>query len=858
MSVNEDQTPRLHNLQDWESASWRLGANFDEESGVTTFGVYAPMAEHVTLEIFLDPIGAEAILRVDMAKSYEGVWRASLLGAGHGTYYGYRCWGKNWPYLESWRPGTLEGFQADRDEYGNHFNPNKVLLDPYALEVSHTPMNPKLEEMGFNKNIFGTGSTVWEGKQVRELDSAKWAPKGIVVSDRTDTGQGINREGQDICLYEVHVKQLTMHPSASKLEEIFSDELGFDEVKNVPEELRGTYAGAAYMAPYLKALNINTIEFLPVHETDSDQVGDNNGSTNNWGYQTLNFFSPNRDYSSDKSPGGPTREFKEMVRTFHEHGIGVFIDVVFNHTAEGGNWDADPNNAGFTTFGGFGTAEYYDLAEGGAIHDAATGSGNQTNFSSPGMCSLTADSLKYWHEAMGVDGFRFDLAPVLGRMPELFDESDWAGRKRFFRGHPLLTRIGRKAKENNFRVVAEAWDLWGYEVGNFPAEWGEWNGRYRDAIRCFLKGDGNTSEFINVFNGDWAGFGHKEGPNKSINFVTAHDGFTMMDLVSFNAKDNNQEYPFGPSDGGSDNNNSWDSGGDLSLRRTRWRNFIVTLFFSRGVPMIVGGDEFGRTQNGNNNPWNLNTVGVWNNWAQAASNAPTQVPVDPRDETINGYYDVIGQTAAPEKINPLFRFTRYVARLRSLDPTLRQPTWGNGELHDDDVTYLFFKPDLSGAPEEGDRAVCVLIDGKGIGGSEYLFMLNMSDSNVDFDVPEEPDPNRPQLKWFNIIDTGDWAEEVSNFWVPSMAMPIEGNYTVEPWSIAVLVAADQESPLFHNPDFDKIKLPKPDKIFKKDRSIPQTKKEQFSDKDVNDADRADTSDAEVGSGRSDHAEVSQP
>ena len=857
MNESYDRIPSPVYPEKWENATWKLGANYDAESGVTTFAVHAPAAQHVVLEIFPEAIGAEAMLRVDMAKSYEGVWRASLTGAGHGTYYGYRCWGANWPHTDSWTPGSLEGFKSDRDWDFNHFNPNKVLLDPYAKEVSHTPLEPKLAEYGFDENVFGTGPTEWEGKAVREIDSAKWAPKGIVIVDETDTGVCINRGGQDIAIYEVHVKQLTMHPSASNLEEIFKGEKGFEELKNVPEELRGTYAGAAYMAPYLKALHINTIELLPVHETDSDQMGEHNGTTNNWGYQTLNFFSPTRDYSYDKSPGGPTREFKQMVRAFHEHGIGVYIDVVFNHTSEGGNWNGDPEAAGFVSFGGFGTAEYYDLAEGGVLHDAATGSGNQTNFASPIMCKLTSDSLRYWHEEMGVDGFRFDLAPVLGRMPEIFDVSDWEGRKSFFRGHPLVTRIGRLAKEHHFHVVAEAWDLWGYEVGNFPAEWGEWNGRYRDSIRCFLKGDGNTADFINVFNGDWNGFNHKEGPQKSVSFVTAHDGFTMMDLVSFNEKDNNQEYPFGPSDGGSDNNDSWDSGGDLAMRRTRWRNFMLTLFFSRGVPMIVGGDEFGRTQNGNNNPWNLNTVGIWNNWAQTTSNAPTQLPVDPRDESVKGYYDVVGQTHAPEDINPLFRFTRYVTNLRSLDPTLRQPSWGDGKLHDDDVTYLFFKPDYSGPPVDGDRAVCVVIDGKGIGGSEYMFMINMTDQNVDFTVPGQPDPGRPGLSWLNIIDTGEWAESVSNFWVPGMAKAIEGNYTVEPWTIAVLVAADESSPLFSNVELDQIKLPYPDKIFKKDRIIPPTVNLVSLDieEDDENADRADSGDDEEGCGAGDYAEV---
>lgn len=796
MTTSNQDALAAHQPETWIQAAWPLGAHYDEESGLTTFAVYAPEAQHVKLEIYPEPLGADAIFSVDAAYCSDGIWRAQLYGAGHGTLYAYRCWGRNWPYEADWTPGTSVGFVSDRDQDHNHFNPNKALLDPYAREVTHTTLSPALKEAGADPFFFGTGPKEFNGQIQREIDTGRWAPKGIVIVDETDTGAFPQHAEEDVTIYEVHTKHLSMHPSATKIGDLLGDRPGFEGLQNVPENLRGTYAGAALMAPYLRGIGMNTIEFLPVHITDSDQLGETNGTTNNWGYQTLNFFAPNADYAADKSPGGPTREFKEMVRAFHDEGISVYIDVVYNHTSEGGNWYGDPDSAGFTTLGGFATTEYYDLTGDGFIQDGATGSSNQTNFSSAAMSQLVIDSLSYWHHQMGVDGFRFDLATVLGRMPDLSEVDDWNSRKRFFMGHPLLTRIGRLADKNGFEVIAEAWDLWGYEVGNFPAEWGEWNGRFRDTMRGFLKGDGNTGAFMNQFNGDWWHFSNKHGPQKSVNFVTAHDGFTMMDLVSFNEKENTQPYPFGPSDGGADQNLSWDSGGDKALRRTRWRNFMTTLFFSRGVPMIVGGDEYCRTQNGNNNPWNLNTVGMWNNWAQTVSNSPTLLPVDPRDDSLPGYYDVVGTADADENVNPMFEFFRYLTKLRQIDPTLRQRIWGDDRIDDKDVSYLFYKPDLSGPPVEGDRALSVLVNGEGIGGTDYLFMANMSDQTINFAIPAEPDPKRPQLDWLCLIDTAYWAENQCNCWKPSQAKVIKDFYTLEPWTQVVLAAASTDSPLF--------------------------------------------------------------
>ncbi|QIK72013.1 glycogen-debranching protein [Propioniciclava coleopterorum] len=769
---------------DWSEATWPLGAHVDPTSGETTFAVAAPNATRVVLELFPRAQGADAEVSVPMARGGDGLWRARLGDARHGALYGFRVWGRNWPFDEAWTPGSTAGFASDRDEDFNHFNPNKVLFDPYAREVTHNPLS-----LGENQQWLVSGPVEVDGRPGREIDSAQVAPKGVVIEDATPTGRFPSFPEEDNAIYEAHVKNLTLHPSALSLGELLSASPGFEGLPDIPQHLRGTYAGAALMAPYLTALGITVIELLPVHETDSDQVGSHNGTTNHWGYQTLGFFAPNRDYSSDKSLGGPTREFRQMVKAFHDAGLKVFLDVVYNHSAEGGNWGGNVDSAGFTTLGGFATADYYGLNGEGGLIDGATGTSNQMNFSSPLTCELVLDSLEYWHDVMGVDGFRFDLAPVLGRRPDAAEADDWGAQKRFFRNHPLLDAVAELARRQRFEVIAEAWDLWGYEVGNFPSGWGEWNGRFRDAMRRYLKGDGNTDDFMAFFNGDYLHFNDSGGPQKSINFVTAHDGFTMFDLVSYNTKVNNQPFPFGPSDGGGDNNLSWDSGGDHALRRARWRNFWLITFLARGVPMIVSGDEYGRTQNGNNNPWSLNTVGMWNNWAQAGSNDPTGLPVDPTHPDLPGYHDNTGQM--PGRTNALLRFARSVARLRASQPSLRQRTWGDIELGGKDVSYVYFGTTLDDPPRPGDRQIAVAIDSGDTVGDDFWVLINMYDERAVFDLADSAEEAEHKHEWRRIIDTAPWAEAEGNAWDMDEAQVVTGSYMVEPWSIAVLQA--------HNP-----------------------------------------------------------
>ncbi len=757
----------------WSTAEWALGAH-PSAQGIT-FAVYAPAATRVQLEIFPEEIGSFASDAFLLAKGEDGIWRGNLQGLQLNALYGFRVWGPNWPFVEEWEPGSEAGFIADLDADGNRFNPNKVLFDPYAREITHNLYTDKLAKLGVNDGVFGTGGDDVNGVPRREIDTAIYAPKGVVIADYTPVTPKPNIPGERTAIYEVSVEQATAHPSTVRLGELLGDEPGFGAVGNIPDEYRGTYKGAGMLAPYLKALGLTTIELLPVHETNASESG-RDSKTNAWGYMTLDFFAPNRLYAHDQSWGGPTREFKEMVSAFHDIGLEVYLDVVYNHTAEGGNWGGDVNTTGFTTLGGFATADYYQMTDAKILVDGATGTGNQLNYSQRAACLLVLDSLRYWTDVMQVDGFRFDLATVLGRLPGDADPDDWGKQKRFFSDHPLLVAIAEFAEANDIEVIAEAWDLWGYEVGNFPKGWGEWNGRYRDAVRRFTKGDGNAPGFIDMFNGDYHHFHTSGGAQKTINFVDAHDGFNMADLVSYQTKNNNQPYPFGPSDGGSDDNLSWDSGGSQALRRQRVRNLWAILFLSRGVPMVVAGDEFGRTQNGNNNPWELHSLAMCNNYAMIPTNAPQRVPVEAGVEA--AYHDNFGEFETPDNVNGVFRFATFMANLRQRHDALLQNHWGDLIADDQDVSYLFQTPSGEGSTRGGDRAVGVYINSPG---DNFFVMINMADVPIEFTAPEISKGR----SWRALINTDVSEESHCNYW-PEGEGPVQsGSAQVPAWSVVV-------------------------------------------------------------------------
>ncbi len=765
----------------WGQADWPLGAHVVDDG--VTFAVYAPQATRLQLDFYDQALGGDAVATFLPVLGADGVWRAKIAGAAARDLYAYRAWGRNWPHVEEWTPGSAAGFVADIDEEGNRFNPNKVLFDPYAREVTHSMYADAILETGLDGGAFGTGPDDYRGAPRRQADTAHIAPKGIIIQPTTPPFSKPRLPQERAAIYEASVSQLVGHPSVVHLGTLLRQEPRFEDVADIPEEYLGTYKGVGLMVPYLKALGVTTLELLPIHETNNSESS-RDGATNSWGYMTLSFFAPNRNYSFDKSPGGPTREFQEMVGAFHAAGMEVYLDVVYNHTAEGGNWNGDPNTVGFTSLGGFAASEYYVMTSQHAIVDGATGTSNQLNYSSPAAQQMVLDSLRHWTIEMGVDGFRFDLATVLGRKPEEAAPDDWANQKRFFTDHPLLVSIAEFAESESIEVIAEAWDLWGYEVGNFPRGWGEWNGRYRDAARRFCKGDGNTVAFLDMINGDHHHFADNGGPQKTINFIDAHDGFNMADLVSYQNKVNDQPHPFGPSDGGSDDNLSWDSGGSQALRRQRLRNFFTVLFLSRGVPMIVAGDEFGRTQNGNNNPWALNTVAMRNNYEMIPTNAPQRVEVVAGMDDAS-YHDNLGVYETEPHVNGQFRFATFVANLRQRHDALHSKQYGDMIPDDVDVSYLFHTPSLEGSPKDGDRAVSVYINAPG---DNFYAMINMADVEVDFQVV----PSGEGRVWRRLIDTATWAEPAGNCWDEGTGMIVEGTTKVAPWSIVVW--HDDETP----------------------------------------------------------------
>ncbi len=776
----------------WGDADWPLGARVLPD-GSTTFAVYSGAGEAVFLELYDEALGSAASFDYAMAKGKDGSFRARVSGVGHGTLYGFRAFGPNWRYDAAWTRGSMTGFVADVDGAGNRFNPNKLLHDPYARELSHDKITPAILALGDDGGMYGTGGrdisptqvysgALTGGKPVdrRLVDTGARAPKSVVVVDGTDFGRKPALPPEDSIIYEAHVRGFTAHPSSSRLSKILHRVPGFEGVADVPKEERGTYAGAARMAPYLKALGYSAVELLPVHECANDDNPDDRPGGNFWGYMSYGYFAPDRRYSSDKTSGGPTREFKAMVKAFHDAGIEVYLDVVFNHTGEGGLWDATGASAETLSFRGLDNAAYYALVpDDRRRYWESTGCGNNLNAGNRAVRSLILDSLAYWLDDMGVDGFRFDLAPALGRV-----------QSRAFGFDPradALVAIADLAQSRNAEVIAEAWDTagGGYQVGNFPDRWAEWNGRYRDTVRRFMKGStaGPISP-ADALHGDWLHFQDQGGPERSVNFVTAHDGFTLADLVSYNAKRNEGPWPFGPSDGGAADNDSWDSAWvpeatgcpDVqAFRRQRFRNFIAFQMLSRGVPMTVYGDEFARTQNGNNNPYNIDSVATWNNYDMIATDAPHRAPTGVPGSS---YHDNFGVDSKPDGVNSVFLFVKRLVGLRASSEALRQGNY--------DMGMSYSHPDGSpGYDSNEDAAFAVRIDGSSVGDRDYLVLVNMTYGERRFEL-EQPDRG---TVWKRLVDTAFWAEaESDNAWDPGRAKTIEWNYMVKACSIVILAS----------------------------------------------------------------------
>jgi len=553
----------------WPGLPLPLGASFDGAG--TNFSIFSDVAERIDLCLF-DENGEET--RITLPEK-TGSWRHGYLpNVRPGQRYGYRVYG---PY--------------DPAE-GHRCNPNKLLLDPYAKAIDG--------DVVWNPAVFpyplGGSDDVME-----ETDSAPFMPKSVVINPFFDwsTERWPNNRWHDTVVYETHVKGLTkLHPG-------------------VPEELRGTYAGLATPAviDYLKNLGVTAVELLPVHQFVNDSHLVDKGLRNYWGYNSIGYLAPHNEYSAGGQDGEQVQEFKFMVKTLHEAGIEVILDVVYNHTAEG-------NQLGpMLSFRGIDNAAYYRLVpEERNLYMDYTGTGNSLNMRHPSVLQLIMDSLRYWVTEMHVDGFRFDLASTLAR--ELHDVDRLSAFFDLIQQDPVVSRV---------KLIAEPWDVGegGYQVGNFPTLWSEWNGRYRDLIRDFWRGEErNLGEFAARITGSsdlYESSGRR--PFASINFVTAHDGFTLHDLVTYNEKHN--EANGEDNRDGTDDNRSWNCGVEgptdepdiLALRATQMRNFLATLILSQGIPMLLGGDEMARTQRGNNNAYCQDDEISWYDWSLAEANA---------------------------------------------------------------------------------------------------------------------------------------------------------------------------------------------------------------------------------------------
>lgn len=770
----------------WNDLTFEPGGRIDSEGNLEV-AVYSKNATKVLLEIYSTAYGEDAVYDYWMEKGSDNFWRAELDDVPAGTLYAFRVWGANWTFDESWERGNSSaGFVSDYDSIGSRFNPNKVLFDPYAREISHDKSDPAA--LGtYDNGMYGTGDETYQGTLRRNFDTGKYAPKSVVVVDNTGYGTKPAIPQQDAIIYETHLRGLTKHSSSANLSSILSGIDGFEDVENIPAAYQGTYKGAGMMAPYLKALGINTVELLPVHESDNDANPDDAPGGNYWAYMTYGYFAPDRRYSYDKSYGGPTKEFKEMVKAFHDEGIEVYLDVVFNHSGEGGPWYGDKddyNTAELTFMRGFDCSEYYCLVPKTiGAHWESTGCGNNLRCDNKVVQDLILDSLTYWIDEMGVDGYRFDLAPVIGRE---FDSG--SGNWYFNPNSQILSDIAALGASKNAEMIAEAWDTRGdgYQVGKFPSGWGEWNGRFRDAIRGYVN-TGNRGAVNHYINGDYNNFNDQGGPHKTVNFVVAHDGFTLADLCSYqgagNALNGTLTWPFGPSDGGNGDQNTlgfvnWSDSEDSqkASKRQAARNYIALQMISRGVPMIVYGDEFSRTQNGNNNPYNIDSVATWNNYNMINTTSPHLV------ETGGGgaYHNNFGTFNNTGNVNGNFIFMKYMLNLRASEPALRQTDYS--------VVYDFKKEDGTNTLTDGDRCVWIKINGSSVpGGSDYLVFSNMWQEQVSFTVPTPASGK----KWVRIADTASWAEPNYNCWNPLTQDAYSGEYGVNAWSVVIFKQVDE-------------------------------------------------------------------
>ncbi len=685
----------------WPGRAYPLGATYDGAG--TNFVLFSEVAERVQLCLF-DDDGTETNVDIEEVDAY--CWHTYLPAVGPGQRYGYRVHGP-------WDPGV-----------GIRCNPSKLLLDPYAKAIDG--------EVDWNRACFGYDFNDEDSRN--DDDSAPHVPKSVVHNPFFDWGNdrppGIALH--ESVIYEVHTKGFTArHPG-------------------IPEALRGTYAGLGHPVAidYLRDLGVTTVELLPVHQFVHDSHLLERGLRNYWGYNSIGFFAPHNGYASGGG-GEQVQEFKAMVRALHDSGIEVILDVVYNHTAEG-------NHLGpVLSFKGIDNAAYYRLVPDDERHYYdTTGTGNSLNVRHPRSLQLIMDSLRYWVSEMHVDGFRFDLAATLARQ---FHEVD--------RLSAFFDLIQQDPVVSQVKLIAEPWDIGdgGYQVGNFPPVWSEWNGKYRDTVRDFWRGEAATlPELASRLTGSSDLYqADTRRPVASINFITAHDGFTLADLVSYNEKHNDANGE--DNNDGESHNRSWNCGVEgptddddvVACRRLQQRNFLVTLLLSQGVPMLLGGDEIGRTQGGNNNAYCQDDEISWFDWESV-------------DEGLHA-------------------FVRQVIALRRDHPVFRRRHWFQGRPIRGTVDIGWFRPDGT-EMDDADwdsgfaRSVGLFLNGDTIRERDprgrpviddsFLVMFNAHDQRLDWAVPVQWGD-----RWQTVLDTSGEIKPDAEV-RPDKPIPVAGRAVV--------------------------------------------------------------------------------
>jgi glycogen operon protein len=701
-------------MQLWPGEPFPLGANYDGKG--TNFSLFSEVATKVELCLF-DEGGEET--RVVLPEVTALCWHGYLPGVGPGQRYGYRIHGP-------WAPGD-----------GHWCNPNKLLLDPYAKAVDGT--------WEWNEAMFPYHFDNPDDSK-NDLDSGGYMPKGIVVDPTFDWegDQPPRTPWHKTVVYETHVKGFTKRNP------------------RLPEHVKGTYGGLAHpeSIAYLQKLGVTAVELLPIHEFVQDSLLLERGLRNYWGYNSIGYFAPHNEYSSSGTRGEQVQEFKGAVKALHRAGIEVILDVVYNHTAEG-------NHMGpVLSFKGIDNAAYYRvMADNRRYYMDYTGTGNTLNMMHPHVLHLIMDSLRYWVLEMHVDGFRFDLASTLAR--ELHDVDRLGSFFDLIQQDPVINRM---------KLIAEPWDVGegGYQVGNFPPLWSEWNGKYRDSVRDFWRGTDQTlAEFGSRFTGSSDLYqGTARRPHASINFITAHDGFTLHDLVSYNEKHN--EANGEDNRDGESHNRSWNCGAEgptddpdiLRLRQRQTRNFFATLLLSQGVPMIAGGDEIGRTQQGNNNAYCQDNELSWYDWEQA----------DTR----------------------LLRFVQDLIRLRSEHPVFCRRRWFQGRaIRGNDVSDIgWFTPSGTEMSDQDWQAgfaksLGVFLNGEAIPTPDsrgrrivddsFYVMFNAHSEAVEFVLPE----SKWGEQWTITLDTNEVADHVD---VDKVGRQVGSGerFQIESWSLVLL------------------------------------------------------------------------